>query len=374
MEPGDQLALEELRVERRVPLEARDPLAKARGLGRLQVLRLVADRDPRRRGPGRGRLDTRQHPDEGGLPGRVRADDPDRLALREHAGADLELERVELLRQRPERHGHVLTGRGLRGMSDETDRLGPEPDVLVPQVAGQVGVHRRAHREGVRDDAERRLLAVHEVRLVGEVVQSARSCSTTTTLFALAQPTEDAGDLEAVDDVEVARRFIEQVQVGVGRQRAGDRDELELSARELREEPVRLCARAGPILERRVRRSPPPAARTRARCPGRSASRSTYCGFTTDRSSPARDLLEVGRERGAAVVLDDRLPGRLRVVVAQVRDLLAGEDPERRGLPGPVRAEDARDPLRIGEREPVEAEPVVPVPVNDLRLFGLGAC
>ncbi len=54
----------------------------------------------------------------------------------------------------------------------------------------------------------------------------------------LPEPPEEPRDLESVDDVEVARRFVEQVEVGVGREGPRDRDELELAPRELGETSV----------------------------------------------------------------------------------------------------------------------------------------
>ncbi len=122
MEAGEELALEQRGVERRVARERGRAFPQARRLRRLEVLGLVAHRDPPRgRPPARG-FHAGEHPDERRLPGRVRADDPDGLALRELPGRDGEVERGELLLERGELDERVRPAAGFGGWA--TNRIG----------------------------------------------------------------------------------------------------------------------------------------------------------------------------------------------------------------------------------------------------------
>ena len=259
VQAGDELPLEQLRVERRVVRERGRALAQACRLGRLEVLRLVADRDPLGGGAPRRRFDAREHPNEGRLSGRIRSDDPHDLALRERPRTHREMELGILLLEGREPHKRVRPGGRLRRVGDEPDGLGAEPNVLVLEVAGKVGVDRRAHREGMADDAERRGLSVDQVGLVGEVVQECEVVLDDEDALRLSRASQDPRDLEAVHDIEVARRLVDQVEVDVGSDRPSDRHELELASRQLRQAAV------GPVREPDLVEclsSPGPAART----------------------------------------------------------------------------------------------------------------
>src|SRR5208283_1303595 len=71
-----------------------------------------------------------------------------------------------------------------------------------------------------------------------------------------------------------------------------------------------------------------------------------------------RDALEVRVERGPPVVGEDARPIPGMRVVPEVRDVVAREESERRGLARPVRTQEAGDPPDRGHGQSVQAEPV----------------
>ncbi len=157
----------------------------------------------------------------------------------------------------------------------------------------------------VAHHTERRRLSVEQVRLVGEVVEEREVVLDHDHALRFPQSSEDPCDREAVDDVKVARRLVDEVEVGVGRQDAGERRQLELASRELRHRALG-AVRHADLGQHRVR-STPGGAHVVADSVTGLGEAVHVLGLDHRLQLPSGHPLEVRVEGGATVVFQDRL-------------------------------------------------------------------
>ena len=167
-----------------------------------------------------------------------------------------ELEVVEPLRELVERDECLRFPLAPRRPRVETDLAVPEPHVLFLQVPAEVHVDRRPDRAWLRDDPVGALLAVHEEDHVRKEIQDRQIVFYDDDVLLLRKRLDDLRDLEALVDVEVRRRLVEEVDVRVLEHRRRDRHPLEFPAGELGDVPVK----EGTELEGDDKFAQPPAA------------------------------------------------------------------------------------------------------------------
>ncbi len=190
-------------------------------------------------------------------------------------------------------------------------------------------------------------------------------------LLALREFADHLRNPQALPDVQVRGGLVEEVHVRVPEDRGGDGHPLQLAPGEGGDVPVQGVGDAQPP-HQRLR--PPRGVHPVQEGPHRplvvAGDLVHVLGLDGGPDGAVGDPLQVVVELRARVGIQDGVPGRLALVVPQVRDDLPAEDPEGGGLPDSVGAQEPRDLPLLGDGEAEQPERV-PVKLVDQILLQL---
>ncbi len=180
---------------------------------------------------------------------------------------------------------------------------------------------------------------------------------------------KQAGDRDALADVEVRRDFVEEVEVGVAGQRRRQGDALEFTAGEA----VDVLVHHVLDFESLQQVVEDAAFVGSGEQLGGAAVEPVgnlvdVLRFSGDGDVAVPDLAEVVLKLGSAVAVEDVVPSRRVLELAEVGREFARENLHRGRFPAPVRAENPRDLPLLGYRQSVEREGVFAVAVDGVFL------